>query len=85
MPFAELADAIVATGRATLEAAIMYINKHPRWKARVVYGDTDSMFVLLPGRSKEAAFRIGAQIAAAITARNPSPVKLKFEKVLSSM
>lgn len=29
------------------------------WNARVVYGDTDSLFVELPGRSKSEAFRIG--------------------------
>lgn len=48
---------------------------------RVVYGDTDSLFVLLPGRSREEAFRIGTQIAAAVTSANPAPVTLKLEKV----
>lgn len=43
----------------------------------------DSMFVLLPGRSREEAFRIGAEIAAAVTAANPQPVVLKMEKVRS--
>lgn len=33
------------------------------------------------GRSREEAFRIGAEIAAAVTAANPSPVTLKMEKV----
>lgn len=47
----------------------------------MVYGDTDSMFVLLPGRSREEAFRIGAEMAVAVTAANPPPVTLKFEKV----
>lgn len=47
---------------------------------QVKYGDTDSMFVHLPGRSREEAFRIGAEIAAAVTAQNPKPVKLQFEK-----
>lgn len=47
----------------------------------MVYGDTDSVFVHLPGRSKEEAFRIGYEMAEAITAVNPKPVKLKFEKV----
>jgi DNA polymerase zeta len=78
---AELADAIVATARATLENAIQFVNGHPSWHARVVYGDTDSLFVLLPGRTKASAFAIGAEIAEAVTAMNPSPVKLKFEKV----
>ena len=41
----------------------------------------DSMFVMLPGRSREQAFRIGAEIAKAVTAANPHPVALKMEKV----
>ncbi|OEL29890.1 DNA polymerase zeta catalytic subunit [Dichanthelium oligosanthes] len=81
MPCAELADSIVQCGRRTLETAISFVNQHPLWKARVVYGDTDSMFVLLKGRSREEAFRIGKEIASSISAINPDPVTLKFEKV----
>ena len=51
MPNAHLADAIVQTGRETLEAAIEMVHQRREWRARVVYGDTDSMFVLLEGRS----------------------------------
>lgn len=47
----------------------------------MVYGDTDSMFVLLRGASKEEAFRIGKEIAEKVTSIMPRPVKLKFEKV----
>lgn len=43
------------------------------------------MFVLLKGRSKEEAFRIGQEIAVKVTADNPKPVKLKFEKVQQSL
>lgn len=57
------------------------IHSRVDWDARVVYGDTDSLFVALPGRSKEQAFKIGYDIANAVTALNPKPVKLKFEKV----
>ena len=39
------------------------------------------MFVYLKGKTKEQAFRIGYDIADAITKLNPIPVKLKFEKV----
>lgn len=71
----------VQSARETLENAIRMVEAHPRWRARVVYGDTDSLFVLLPGRSREEAFQIGSEIAAAATAANPPPVTLKMEKV----
>lgn len=41
MPCAELADSIVWCGRVTLETVISFVNNHDKWKARVVYGDTD--------------------------------------------
>ena len=81
MPMAELADAIVQCGRDTLERAIRTVNSNSRWNARVVYGDTDSLFVHMPGATAERAHRIGAEIAAAVTADNPAPVTLKLEKV----
>lgn len=81
MPMAELADAIVQSGRETLESSIRFIRDHPSWKADVIYGDTDSIFVRLPGRSVADAYTIGQEIARAITARNPDPVLLKLEKV----
>ena len=81
MPCVHLADAIVETGRRTLERAIAMVNGRQEWGARVVYGDTDSLFVELPGRSKADAFRIGREIAAAVTAANPAPMELELEKV----
>ncbi|KAF7347826.1 DNA polymerase [Mycena venus] len=72
---------IVQSGRETLEKAIMTINATEKWGAKVVYGDTDSVFVHLPGKTKDQAFRIGYEISETITASNPSPIKLKFEKV----
>ncbi|KAI9825156.1 MAG: DNA polymerase zeta [Phylliscum demangeonii] len=81
MPCSEIADSIVQTGRETLERAIAYIHSVDRWGAEVVYGDTDSLFVHLKGRSKDEAFDIGEEIAESITRMNPKPMKLKFEKV----
>ncbi|RFU81890.1 zeta catalytic subunit of dna polymerase [Trichoderma arundinaceum] len=81
MPCSEIADSIVQTGRETLERATAFIHSVERWGAEVVYGDTDSLFVYLKGRSRDEAFIIGQEIAQAITERNPKPVKLKFEKV----
>jgi DNA polymerase zeta len=92
MPCAEIADSIVQTGRETLEKvacelsilmlkAIEVIHATSKWGAEVVYGDTDSLFVYLHGRSKDEAFDIGEDIADTITRMNPQPIKLKFEKV----
>ncbi|UKZ74136.1 hypothetical protein TrVFT333_001795 [Trichoderma virens FT-333] len=81
MPCSEIADSIVQTGRETLERATAYIHSVERWGAEVVYGDTDSLFIYLKGRSRDEAFVIGQEIAQAITERNPKPIKLKFEKV----
>ena len=83
MPCVEIADSIVRKGRETLERAIELVNSTPEWGGRVVYGDTDSLFVLLKGASKEEAFRIGKEITDRVTRDNPTPVKLKFEKVCS--
>lgn len=81
MPSVHLADAIVQTGRDTLQRTIDLVNCHPRWAAKVVYGDTDSLFVLLEGRSRSEAFAIGREIAATVTAANPHPMELEMEKV----
>ncbi|CAK7340718.1 unnamed protein product [Dovyalis caffra] len=81
MPCAELADSIVQCGRSTLEKAISLVNENEKWKAKVIYGDTDSMFVLLKGRTVKESFQIGREIASAVTAINPDPVILKLEKV----
>ncbi|XP_050100857.1 DNA polymerase zeta catalytic subunit [Anopheles aquasalis] len=81
MPCVEIGDSVVAKGRETLERAIKLVEDTERWGAKVVYGDTDSLFVLCPGRTKAEAFKIGEEIAAAVTAQNPPPVKLKLEKV----
>jgi DNA polymerase zeta len=81
MPCAEIADSIVQTARETLERAIAFIHSVDRWGAEVVYGDTDSLFIYLKGRTRDQAFDIGTEIAKEITDMNPRPIKLKFEKV----
>ena len=66
---------------STLESTIKYIESTSKWNARVVYGDTDSVFVLLKGRTKEEAFKIAREMASEITEMNPKGVILKFEKI----
>lgn len=82
-----LADAIVDCGRRTLTRAILLANewgkeKNGPWEgAEVIYGDTDSIFVKLPGRSVKEAFAFGEKFCKAVTASNPPPIQLKLEKV----
>jgi len=73
----------VNKARETLERAIELVhNNWENWKGRVVYGDTDSMFIALKkGTSKRRAFQVGREIIEAVTKSNPKPVKLKLEKV----
>lgn len=82
MPCSELADSVVAIGRHTLEKTIKTVNMNEdEWGTRVVYGDTDSTFILCEGKPISEAFTIGELIARTMTAANPFPMELKFEKV----
>ncbi|RUS90759.1 hypothetical protein EGW08_001470, partial [Elysia chlorotica] len=81
MPCVEVGDSIVRKARESLERSIELVRNTPRWGAQVVYGDTDSLFIHFPGKSKDEAFTLGHEIADAVTAIFPSPMKLKFEKV----
>ena len=82
-----LADTIVECGRRTLTTAINLANswgrqRNGKWAGcEVIYGDTDSVFVRLPGRSVNEAFQFGEEFCSAVTASNPPPVQLKLEKV----
>ncbi|XP_071818490.1 uncharacterized protein [Apostichopus japonicus] len=81
MPCIEVGDSIVMKARETLERSIHLVENTPKWGAKVVYGDTDSMFVMVKGATKERAFQVGKEIVAAVSKVNPKPVKLKLEKV----
>lgn len=80
MPNSDLADSIVATGRELLTKSIRLI-EDANVGAKVVYGDTDSLFVYLPGKSKDEAFSIGQELSLLVSNSFPDPIKLKFEKV----
>ena len=81
MPCGDLADSIVALARRTLEAARKLVEERLDWKAEVIYGDTDSLMIKLPGRTVAQAFALGHEIAHTINARNPPPVEILLEKV----
>lgn len=80
MPCNDIADSIVSFGRKTLETAIHIVDSNPLWDAKVVYGDTDSLMIHLPGRNVEQAFQVGREIANTINQSNPKPIELLLEK-----
>ncbi|CAH8579391.1 unnamed protein product [Heterobilharzia americana] len=90
MPCVDLGDSIVHKARETLENAIRLVNSGEiilpdscsgLSTPRVVYGDTDSLFIHLKGYGKLEAFDAAYRIAEVITSNNPVPIKLKFEKI----
>ena len=81
MPNIEISDSILSMGRQMLKTAIDYIENKTEYDLKVVYGDTDSLFISVNNRSKEEAIEIGKKLAEEITKLNPEPIKLQFEKV----
>eukprot|EP00347_Sterkiella_histriomuscorum_P014702 403359875 len=82
MPCSEFADSVVSISRQTLEKCMKIVNQNEdNWGTKVIYGDTDSTFILCEGKTLEKAFEIGELIAKTVTSINPFPMELKFEKV----
>ena len=81
MPNTDIGDTIVSLGRKIVNSSINYIENESNINCKVIYSDTDSMFISLYNKSPEEAILIGKKIANEITKRNPEPIKLQFEKV----
>ncbi len=52
----------------------------PKWGAKVVYGDTDSVFVLAQGYPAKLAEETGRHVAEIVNMSLPYPMTLKYEK-----
>lgn len=88
MPMSTLADAIVVMGKQALEASMREVQSETSpWRSicpsrpRVLYGDTDSLFVQFHNCKLEAAFHIANWVCNHMTMQFPHPMKLQFEKV----
>ncbi|KAK4336654.1 hypothetical protein RND71_044060 [Anisodus tanguticus] len=83
MPCIDLADSIISKARETLINSINFINNNEeKFGGKVIYGDTDSMFVEFNSDiSFEKAFENAQKLCELITLSNPNPVKLKLEKI----
>ncbi|KCV72593.1 hypothetical protein, variant 2 [Fonticula alba] len=87
-PCTDVADAIVGAGRWHLDTLVGQLpGRFP--EARVLYGDTDSVFVLAgggpaggsPAARLRRAMRLGARIEARVSRELPAPMRLVHEKV----
>lgn len=52
-------------------------------KAQVIYAQTDSVFVRFKDASIDDAIKLGTQAAEIVSQAFPSPIVLKFERVIS--
>lgn len=80
MPCVELADAVVSTGRRLLHQSIAFIEGLSS-DFKVIYGDTDSIFVSIRNTSFKDSFARSRGILEAIQERLIWPIELKLEKV----
>ena len=81
MPNIEISDSILSMGRQMLKTSTEYIENKTPYELKVVYGDTDSLFISVKNKTKEEAIEIGKKLSEEITKLNPEPIKLQFEKV----
>lgn len=82
-----IADGTISEGANLLEAAKQAIEKkynkdESKTAVKVVYGDTDSVFVKFYGKSVAEAITMGKLISTEISQIWPDPIQLDFEKVL---
>ena len=81
MPNINISDSILSLGRNMIKTAIDYIENKTPYELKVVYGDTDSVFISVKNKNIKEAIEIGKKLAEEITKLNPEPIKLQFEKV----
>ena len=81
MPNINISDSILSLGRQMLKTAIDYIENKTPYELKVVYGDTDSLFISVKNKNIKESIEIGKKLAEEITKLNPEPIKLQFEKV----
>ncbi|KAJ7556163.1 hypothetical protein O6H91_05G071800 [Diphasiastrum complanatum] len=76
-----LADSCLTMGAAACKQAVESV---PRIfdKANVVYAQTDSVFIQFQGASVEEAITLGVKASELVSEAFPSPMVLKFERVL---
>jgi DNA polymerase zeta len=89
MPWVHIADAIVSFARLSLESVLKFTESDKCYTeimdkechAKVIYGDTDSIFVKFPNLGISKAYEYAQRLINYVTENNPYPMELKYEKV----
>ncbi|GAB65574.1 DNA polymerase zeta catalytic subunit [Plasmodium cynomolgi strain B] len=80
MPCVDISESIICTGKNFLLYIIEYIKENYQY-VKVLYGDTDSLFLLNEMNDISYTFRIAHDILKNVNAILPSPMYLNFEKI----
>ncbi|KJP86590.1 hypothetical protein AK88_03786 [Plasmodium fragile] len=80
MPCVDISESIICTGKNSLLYIIEYIKEHYEY-VKVLYGDTDSLFLLNEMNDLSYTFRIAQDILKNVNGILPSPMYLNFEKI----
>ena len=59
MPCSEIADSVVDISKFCLRKCIDFLNGHEKYKGKVLYGDTDSIFFHTPNLTIKEALKAG--------------------------
>lgn len=76
-----LADSCLSMGAASCKQAVQLAGSFSE-NGKVIYAQTDSVFVCFKGSSIDEAVKLGTQAAEIVSQAFPSPIVLKFERVL---
>lgn len=57
MPCCDIADSTVETGKFIMQRCKKFVENHKKYRGEVIYGDTDSLFILFRGQSVEIAMK----------------------------
>lgn len=80
MSCVELSDSIVECSKGTLEKCVCYLKDNfPQLK--IIYGDTDSLFVEMPNNSIQDCFTFVKELHKKLTSVFPFPFNIKLEKI----
>ena len=74
----EAASSVTGYGRQSIHLVEDYLKE--KYNANIVYGDTDSIMVQVPGITSENINQFGRALATEVSALFPPPLKMEYEK-----